>query len=119
VGLDRPFLADPDWVRKAEAGDEEGILLCAACHQGCLGELRKGVGTHCLVNPLTGRESEVEIAPTSEPRRLMVVGGGPAGLEAAYVAAARGHEVSLFEERDTLGGQLSLAARVPHKASGT
>jgi 2,4-dienoyl-CoA reductase-like NADH-dependent reductase (Old Yellow Enzyme family) len=119
VGLGRPFLADPDWVRKAEAGDEEGILLCAACHQGCLGELRKGVGTHCLVNPLTGRESEVEIAPTSEPRRLMVVGGGPAGLEAAYVAAARGHEVSLFEERDTLGGQLSLAARVPHKASGT
>jgi 2,4-dienoyl-CoA reductase-like NADH-dependent reductase (Old Yellow Enzyme family)/thioredoxin reductase len=115
IGLGRPLLADPDWARKAEAGDEDGILLCAACHQGCLGELRKGNGTHCLFNPLTGRESEVVTTPAVETRRVMVVGGGPAGLEAARVAAQRGHDVSLHEQKDHLGGQLSLAARVPHK----
>ncbi|MFC1661538.1 FAD-dependent oxidoreductase [Gemmatimonadota bacterium] len=115
IGLGRPFLADADWVRKAEVGDEEGILLCAACHQGCLGELRKGHGTHCLFNPLTGRESGVQTRPALEKRRVVVVGGGPAGLEAARVAAQRGHDVSLYEQKDHLGGQLSLAARVPHK----
>jgi len=115
VGLGRPLLADPDWVRKTEDGDEEAILLCAACHQGCLGELRKGRGTHCLFNPLTGRESTIRQTPTTEPRRVVVVGGGPAGLEAARVAAERGHRVSLLEERNHLGGQLVLAGRVPHK----
>jgi 2,4-dienoyl-CoA reductase-like NADH-dependent reductase (Old Yellow Enzyme family)/thioredoxin reductase len=115
VGLGRPFLADPDWVSKAEAGDEEAILLCAACHQGCLAQLRKGHGTHCMFNPLTGRESEIHVAPAEEPRRIAVVGGGPAGLEAACVAAQRGHRVSLFEQEDRLGGQLHLAARAPHK----
>jgi 2,4-dienoyl-CoA reductase-like NADH-dependent reductase (Old Yellow Enzyme family)/thioredoxin reductase len=115
VGLARPFLADPDWVRKVEAGDEEAILLCPACHQGCLGQLRKGEGTRCLFNPLTGRESEVPLTSASEPRRVIVIGGGPAGLEAARVAADRGHRVALFEQQDRLGGQLSLAARVPHK----
>jgi len=115
VGLGRPLLSDPDWVRKAETGDEGGILLCAACHQGCLGELRKGRGTHCLFNPLTGREADVQTTPAPESRRVVVVGGGPAGLEAARVAAERGHEVSLYEQSQDLGGQLSLAARAPHK----
>lgn len=115
IGLGRPFLADPDWVKKAEAGDEEGILLCPACHQGCLGELRRGSGTGCLINPLTGREGGMEIEPASSLRNLIVVGGGPAGLEAAFIAASRGHRVSLFEKEKALGGQLALAARVPHK----
>ncbi len=115
IGLGRPLLADADWVRKTERGDEEAILLCAACHQGCLGDLRKGLGTHCLFSPLTGRESEIEIPPAPEPRRVVVVGGGPAGLEAARVAAERGHRVTLFEEKDHLGGQLFQAGRVPHK----
>jgi 2,4-dienoyl-CoA reductase-like NADH-dependent reductase (Old Yellow Enzyme family)/thioredoxin reductase len=115
VGLGRPFLADPDWVRKTQAGDEDAILLCAACHQGCLAQLRKAQGTHCMFNPLTGRETEFLLAPAAEPRRVTVVGGGPAGLEAACVAAQRGHRVSLYEQDERLGGQLNLAARAPHK----
>jgi 2,4-dienoyl-CoA reductase-like NADH-dependent reductase (Old Yellow Enzyme family)/thioredoxin reductase len=115
IGLARPLLADPDWVRKVEAGDEEAILLCAACHQGCLGELRLGHGTHCVFNPLTGRECEKRSSTAGSPRRVTVVGGGPAGLEAACIAAERGHQVSLFEQNDQLGGQLMLAARAPHK----
>jgi 2,4-dienoyl-CoA reductase-like NADH-dependent reductase (Old Yellow Enzyme family)/thioredoxin reductase len=115
IGLGRPLLADPDWVKKAESGDAEAILLCAACHQGCLGELRKGNGTHCLFNPSTGRELDGPAQAASKARKVMVVGGGPAGLEAARVAANRGHEVCLYEEKDHLGGQAHLAARVPHK----
>jgi NADPH-dependent 2,4-dienoyl-CoA reductase/sulfur reductase-like enzyme len=115
VGLARPFLADPDWVLKVQAGDEESILLCAACHQGCLGELRKGHGTGCVFNPLTGREADVALRPTARPRRVLVVGGGPAGLEAARTAAERGHRVVLCEREGRFGGQLRLAARPPYK----
>jgi 2,4-dienoyl-CoA reductase-like NADH-dependent reductase (Old Yellow Enzyme family)/thioredoxin reductase len=115
IGLGRPFLADPDWVRKTETGDEEAILLCAACHQGCLAQLRTGQGTHCMFNPFTGRESEIQLTITEKPRHVMVAGGGPAGLESAYIAALRGHHVSLYEREDRLGGQFYLAARAPHK----
>lgn len=115
IGLGRPFLSDPDWVSKAESGDESGILLCPACHQGCLAQLRKGLGTGCLFNPFTGRESEIQITKTDQVRRIMVVGGGPAGLEAAYIAALRGHHVSLYEQEKRLGGQFHLAAQAPHK----
>ncbi len=115
VGLGRPFLADPDWVRKTEAGDEEAILLCAACHQGCLAQLRIGEGTHCMFNPLTGHEAEFQIVPAKQPRKVMIVGGGLAGLEAATIAASRGHRVSLYEQESRLGGQFHLAAQAPHK----
>jgi len=115
VGLARPLLADPDWVAKCVASDEDAILLCAACHQGCLAELRKGRGTGCAFNPFTGHESEVELYPTAKPRRIMVVGGGPGGLEVAWVAAQRGHQVTLYEKESFLGGQLRLAAAPPYK----
>lgn len=115
IGLGRPFLADPDWIRKTETGDEETILLCAACHQGCLGELRLGHGTSCMFNPLTGRESEIEITPTENPLQVMVIGGGPGGMEAALIAAQRGHQVTLYERDDCLGGRLREAVAVPYK----
>jgi 2,4-dienoyl-CoA reductase-like NADH-dependent reductase (Old Yellow Enzyme family)/thioredoxin reductase len=115
IGLGRPFLSDPDWVRKTEDGDEQAILLCAACHQGCLAQLRKGEGTHCMFNPLTGRESKLRFTKAEKPRFVMVVGGGLAGLEAATVAAQRGHRVTLYEQESCLGGQFNLAAMAPHK----
>ena len=115
VGLARPLLADPDWVQKCEASDEDAILLCAACHQGCLAELRKGRGTGCAFNPRTGHEADAGPQPAADRRTVMVVGGGPGGLEAAAVAAQRGHRVTLHEKDHLLGGQLRLAAAPPFK----
>jgi len=115
IGLGRPLLADPDWVRKAEQGDECAILLCAACHQGCLAQLRKGAGTGCVFNPLTGYEHEIKIEPSGDQRDIVVVGAGLAGMEAGITAAKRGHRVTLYEQENRVGGQFNLAARAPYK----
>ncbi|MEN8171842.1 MAG: FAD-dependent oxidoreductase [Chloroflexota bacterium] len=115
IGLGRSFLADPDWVLKTETENEDAIMLCAACHQGCLAELRVGHGTGCAFNPITGREADVEIKHAPKARQVMVVGGGPAGLESAATAALRGHHVTLYEQEHHLGGQFHLAAKAPHK----
>ncbi|MFP4263733.1 MAG: FAD-dependent oxidoreductase [Halomonas sp.] len=115
VSMARPFLADPAWVSKAEAGRGEEINTCIACNQACLDHTFAGKPTSCLVNPRAGHETELVIVPAEAPRRIAVVGGGPAGLSAALTAARRGHAVTLFERDAELGGQFHLARRIPGK----
>ncbi len=115
VSMARPFLADPAWVTKAAEGRSEEINTCIACNQACLDHTFEGKATSCLVNPRAGHETELLIEPAGEPRRIAVVGGGPAGLAAAVTAARRGHAVTLFERADELGGQFNYARRIPGK----
>ncbi len=116
VSLARPFLADPEFVSKSEAGTPERINTCIACNQACLDHTFSGKLTSCLVNPRAGHETELIIAPTDRPKRLAVVGAGPAGLAYAVTAAERGHSVTLFDASDTIGGQLNVAMQVPGKS---
>ena len=115
IALGRQLLADPDWPAKAEAGRDDEIRPCISCDH-CRLALLWARPIRCLVNPETGREREFSaVGPAAAPRRVIVVGGGPAGLEAARAAAARGHHVRLYERSAELGGQLQLAALPPHK----
>lgn len=116
VSMARPFLADPDLVRKAAEGDRAGINLCIACNQACLDHYFVGAAVTCLVNPAAAREKEFEASPTETPKNIAVVGGGMAGLSAALTAARRGHAVTLFEAESELGGQFNLAKHIPGKA---
>ncbi len=115
VSMARPFLADPDFVAKAASGRAAEIAPCIACNQACLDHTFSGRLTSCLVNPRACHETELVYAPAATPRRIAVVGAGPAGLMCALVAAERGHAVVLFDKAETLGGQLNLARRVPGK----
>ncbi len=115
VSMARPFLADPEFVAKAAAGRAVEIAPCIACNQACLDHTFGGKLTSCLVNPRACHETELVYAPAKGPKRIAVVGAGPAGLSAALVASERGHEVTLFEASDRIGGQLNLARRVPGK----
>jgi N,N-dimethylglycine/sarcosine dehydrogenase len=114
VGMTRAIIADPEMPRKAAEGRLEDIRLCVGANEGCIGRLYQGLPIECVQNPSVGREVELAgITPARRRRRVVVVGGGPAGLEAARVAAIRGHEVILLERRDRLGGQVPIAARAP------
>ena len=117
VSMARPLLADPDFVKKAQAGRADLINTCIACNQACLDHTFNGKKVSCLVNPQAGREGELVLLPVPKPRakRVAVVGAGPAGLAAATNLAERGHDVTLFEARDHLGGQFRLAMNIPGK----
>jgi 2,4-dienoyl-CoA reductase (NADPH2) len=114
IAMGRPLIADPELPRKARDGRFDEIVYCVACNQGCFDRIFAQQPVSCLVNPRTGHEgiysADQEVA---NPKRVIVVGGGPAGMEAAITAASRGHQVTVYEKDSRLGGQLNLAAAAP------
>ncbi len=115
VSLARPFLADSDFVRKAFENRSNEIVPCIACNQACLDHTFSMKLTSCLVNPRACRETELNYEKVILPKRIAVVGAGPAGISFSIVAAQRGHEVSLFDENHEIGGQLNFAKMIPGK----
>ncbi|MBP1685933.1 MAG: hypothetical protein H6Q33_2076 [Deltaproteobacteria bacterium] len=115
IAVGRGLIADPELPNKLQHGQSEDIRWCIACNQGCFGGLLAGLPFTCLVNPDAGRESEPRPKPAVRPKRVLVAGGGPAGMEAARSAALRGHTVVLYERDQQLGGQFFLASIPPRK----
>jgi hypothetical protein len=116
ITLVRALIADAEWVNKAREGRDPEIRRCTGINQSCYGNLLQSMPINCVQNPVVGREDELgagTLRPAGSPRRVVVVGGGPAGLEAAWVAAARGHRVTLLERSATLGGAIRWAAMLP------
>jgi len=118
IGMARELMADPEWPNKVASGRLGDIAPCTSCCDGCMGEARAGRALTCVINPACGREWEAEwgaLIPAKKSKKVMIVGGGPGGMEAARVAALRGHQVSLYERSNRLGGQLNLAIIPPLK----
>lgn len=119
VTMARASLADPDMPNKAREGKLDEIIYCIGCCQGCTGENARGNQIRCLMNPLTGMEDAYDLTPASVQKKVVVVGGGVAGCEAAVVAAQRGHKVTVLEKSDRLGGQWLMASVPPGKSEFT
>ncbi|HQR57950.1 MAG TPA: NADPH-dependent 2,4-dienoyl-CoA reductase [Azonexus sp.] len=115
VSMARPFLADADFVVKAAADKADEINTCIACNQACLDHIFAGRLTSCLVNPRACHETELVIEKVKTPKKVAVVGAGPAGMACATTAAERGHQVTLFDAADRIGGQFNIAKRIPGK----
>ena len=115
ICLGRVLLADPYWPQKAMEGRENEIRPCVACSQGCTDTLFNGKPVYCITNPFCGFEGDRKITKTASPKKVMVIGAGPAGMEAAVTAAQAGHDVSIYDKADDIGGQLWIAGTPPHK----
>lgn len=115
IALGRQLLADPDYVNKIEKGDLEDIRYCLACNDGCLMRMVREDRVSCSINPECAHELERQILPTKTPKRIWVIGGGPAGLSAAYYSALKGHQVTLWEKEDAFGGQWIAACKPKNK----
>ncbi|MEO8365896.1 MAG: NADPH-dependent 2,4-dienoyl-CoA reductase [Pseudoxanthomonas sp.] len=115
VSLARPLLADPHWANKARAGKPQSINTCIACNQACLDHVFENKRASCLVNPRACAETELNYVKTFAPKRVAVVGSGPAGMACATVAAERGHRVTLFDAAAEIGGQFNYAKKIPGK----
>ncbi|MFC2020163.1 FAD-dependent oxidoreductase, partial [Chloroflexota bacterium] len=110
IGLGRSLLADPEWSNKVKEGWAEDVRPCLGCMEGCVDRMRVDDYVSCTVNPATGMETEYTIEPAQKPKSLLIIGGGPSGIEAAMIAAQRGHKVTIWEKGRVLGGNLRLAA---------
>ncbi len=115
VSMARPFLADENFVKKAEEGRADEINTCIGCNQACLDHVFKKKQATCLVNPRAGYETELNYSKAQIVKKIAVVGAGPAGMAAATVAAGRGHQVTLFEKEGQIGGQFNMAKKIPGK----
>lgn len=115
ISMARPFLADPEWVNKAKADKSDEINTCIGCNQACLDHVFQRKVASCLVNPRACHETELNYNLTNNPKKVAVVGAGPAGLAAATIAAKRGHSVTLFDAASEIGGQFNMAKQIPGK----
>ncbi len=115
VSMARPFLADAEFVAKAEQNRSDEINTCIGCNQACLDNIFNGKLTSCLVNPRACHELQLQIAPADVPKHIAIVGAGPAGLAAAVTAARRGHRVTLYDKASEIGGQFNIARQIPGK----